>query len=78
MMNEHTRKAVRMFEATRVGIAEQEEFLQELRMSDYECGVYIGDFKLRIPKKTLLDFCTNRLIALKQLNNQMYNQINSR
>ena len=77
-MNEHTRKAVRMFEATRVGIREQEEFLQELRISDYECGVYIGDYKLKIPKKSLTDFLTNRLTALKQLNDRMYKQINSR
>lgn len=74
-MDASTQKAVRMFEATRVGINEQEEFLQELRMSDYECGVYIGDYKLKIPKKSLTDFLTNRLTALKQLNNKMYNQI---
>lgn len=74
-MDAYTKKAVRMFEATRVGIKEQEEFLQELIISDYECGVYIGDYKLKIPKKSLTDFLNNRLTALKQLNNRMYNQI---
>ena len=74
-MNEHTRKAISMFEKTKFGAKEQEEFLNELRISDYECGVYIGDYRLKIPKKTLIDFCTNRLIALKQLNNKMYEQI---
>lgn len=77
-MDADTKKAVRMFEATRVGIREQEEFLQELRISDYECGVYIGDYRLKIPKKSLTDFLNNRLTALKQLNDRMYKQINSR
>lgn len=74
-MNEHTQKAVRMFEATRVGIREQEKFLQELQIRKYECGVYIGDYHLKIPKKTLVNFCTNRLLLLKRLNNEIYEQI---
>lgn len=74
-MNEHTRKALSMYEKTRFGIKEQEEFLDELRMSECECGVYIGDFQLVIPKRTLIAFVTNRLMALKELNNKMYEQI---
>ena len=74
-MDEHTRKAISMFEKTKFGIKAQEEFLEELKVSDYECGVYIGDYKLKIPKRTLIDFCTNRLILLKRLNNKMYEQI---
>ena len=64
-----------MFEKTKFGSKAQEEFLEELKTSDCECGVYIGDFKLVIPKRTLIDFCTNRLMALKHLNNKMYEQI---
>lgn len=77
-MDADTKKAIRMFETTRVGIREQEEFLQELRISDYECGVYIGDYRLKIPKKSLTDFLNNRLTALKQLNNRIYNKINKK
>ena len=77
-MDADPKKAIRMFETTRVGIREQEEFLQELRISDYECGVYIGDYRLKIPKKSLTDFLNNRLTALKQLNNRIYNKINKK